>query len=269
MIRLVPALLAAVLPLSAQAVTELVLERALTPETTLAAASYSLPAGAFELRERLIYNPSGATLTSTVFTVQPGSPLPTPLNANLSGAVLGVYTLNVEKLYATTKPLNSLSFTGTVADSSGGGIFGNVNGMPFTVSMGFTNTAPTRATDVVHLLAGRVVMYSADAAGTLTVPRPPTPPENPTGPKITVNVPANTVSRQIDLDASKTTDDSGTSLTFSWRNVNKSAVLLNPNTAIASVQFTEGPGDYLFEVTVTNGAGQTAKQTVTVSYLGR
>lgn len=269
MIRLFPALLAAALPLCAQTVTELVLERPVTPANTHAAAPFSLPPGSFELRERLIYNPAGATLTSTVFTVQPGSPLPTPLNANLSGAVLGVYTLAVEKLYATTRPLNSLAFTGTVAGSSGSGIFGNVNGMPFTVSMGFSSDTPTTVTDVVHSIAGRVSIYSPTASGTLVVPRPPAPPENPAGPKLVINVPANTVSRQIELDASKTTDDSGTSLSFSWRNVNKSAVLLNPNTAIAQVQFTEGPGDYIFEVTVTNGKGQTAKQSVTVTYFGR
>ncbi|MBL8236973.1 MAG: hypothetical protein JNM66_06115 [Bryobacterales bacterium] len=269
MIRLIPAILAALFPLYAQTVSELVLERVLTPETVLATASYSLPPGAFELRERLIYNPSGATLTSTVFTVQPGSPLPTPLNASLSGSVLGVYTLAVEKLFLTTRPLNSASFIGTVAGSSGSGIFGNVNGMPFTVSMGFTGETPTRVSDLLHVIAGRVALYSASAAGTLVIPRPPAPPENPAGPKIVLSVPANTVSRQIELDASKSTDDSGTSLTFSWRNVNKSAVLLNPNTATAQVQFTEGPGDYTFEVTVTNGNGQSAKQAVTITYFGR
>ena len=271
MFRLAPALLAAILPLSAQAVNELVLERPLTPETTLAATPLFLPPGAFEIRERLIYNPSGATLTSTVFTVQPGSPLPTPLNASLAGAVLGVYTLNVEKVFVTAKPFPAVAFTGTVSGASGSGVLGDVFGLPFMVSFGFKHNEGNNAEalGLTHTIAGRVTAYSPSAAGRLVIPRPPAPPENPTGPQIVIAAPANTVSKQIDLDASKTTDDSGTSLTFAWRNVNKSAVLLNLNTPVASVQFTEGPGDYIFEVTVTNGNGQVAKKSVTVVYLGR
>ena len=84
-------------------VSELSLERQLSLATLLTTSELALPAdklagilsGSWEVRERLIYNPSGATLTSTIFAAQPGSPLPTPINANLSGLVLGVYTLNV------------------------------------------------------------------------------------------------------------------------------------------------------------------------------
>lgn len=271
MFRLVTALLAAILSLSAQAVNELALERQLTPENTLTATPLALPEGAFEIRERLIYNPSGATLTSTIFTVQPGAPLPTPLNASLAGAVLGVYTLNVEKVFVTAKPFPAVAFTGTVSGSSGAGVLGDVFGLPFMVSFGYKHLEGNNAEalGLTHTIAGRVTAFSTTAAGTLVIPRPPAPPANPTGPQIVISAPFNTVSRQIELDASKTTDDSGTSLTFTWRNVNKSAVLLNPNTPVVGVQFTEGPGDYFFEVTVTNGNGQTAKKTVTVIYLGR
>jgi hypothetical protein len=45
--------------------------------------------------------------------------------------------------------------------------------------------------------------------------------------------------------------------------------MTNQNTAMATVQFGEGFGDYTFEVTVTNGAGTSAKKTVTITYLGR
>jgi hypothetical protein len=270
MFRLAPALFAALLPLSAQAVTELVLERPLTSANILTATPLFLPPGAFEIRERLIYNPSGATLTSTIFTVQPGSPLPTPINASLAGAVLGVYTLNVEKVFVTAKPFPAVAFTGTVAGASGSGVLGDVLGLPFMVSFGYKYGEGNNAEvlGLTHTIAGRVTAFSATAAGRLVIPRPPAPPENPTGPRIVLNVPVNTVSKQIDLDASKTTDDSGTTLTFAWRNVNKSAALLNQNTAVATVQFTEGAGDYIFEITVTNGNGQSAKQTVTVAYLG-
>eukprot|EP00456_Euglypha_rotunda_P080569 TRINITY_DN78126_c0_g1_i1.p1 TRINITY_DN78126_c0_g1~~TRINITY_DN78126_c0_g1_i1.p1 ORF type:complete len:154 (-),score=25.80 TRINITY_DN78126_c0_g1_i1:10-471(-) len=121
-------LFALALPMLAQTsgpvVSELSLERQLVLATTLTTADLTLPAdkvqaltsGALEIRERLIYNPSGATLTSTIFAVQTGSPIPTPINANLTGFILGGYTLNVEKIYATTTPRNSLAFTGTVGE---------------------------------------------------------------------------------------------------------------------------------------------------------
>lgn len=260
-------------------VQELSLERQLALSTTLGTASLNVPAdklqavtsGALEVRERLIYNPGGATLTSTIFAVQTGSPLPTPINADLSSQILGVYTLSVEKLYSTTKPKGALAFVGTVTGASGNGVLGDMMGAPFVVSLGYTQAEDGKSTvsDVVHVMAGRVVAYTKDAAGTLTIPKPTTPPTEAEGPQISVVAPTNTVDRQIVLDASGTTDASGTSLSFVWKNVNKSSVILNPNTAIATVQFTEGLGDYIFELTVTNGNGTKATKTVTVSYWGR
>lgn len=279
------ALLAASLTGSGQTtgpvVTELSLERLLALTTTLTTTELSLPAdkmqgiisGAWEVRERLIYNPSGATLTSTIFVVQPGSVMPTPINANLTGAIIGVYTLNVEKIYSTTAPKNALAFTGTVAGSSNGGVLGNVTGLPFSVSMAYTDptaTTPAKVTDVVHLVAGRVMVYTKDANGTLVVPKVVTPTTPPgTGPQIVITAPTTTVDYQVALDASKTTDASGTSLSFAWKSLTKSSAILNPNTAVATVQFGEGSGDYVFELTVTNGNGVAVKQTVTISYFGR
>lgn len=257
--------------------TEFALERRIDLATTHTSTDLAIPAemvpaiasGAFEVRERLFFNPAGATLTSTMFVVQNGAPIPTPINASLSGNMLGTQTLNVERLQVTLAPRNSISFTGTVSGSSAGNILGNVAGLPFSVTLSFTDASPTAGYDLVHVIAGRIVAYSREAFGTLVVPRPPVPPVNPTGPQIVIDAPPNTVSRQISLDASGTTDDSGTSLSFVWQNVNKSAVILNPNTAVATIQFTEGAGDYSFSVTVTNGRGQTATKQVTISYFGR
>jgi len=265
---------------AAPAVTALSLERQLTLTNTLSSLELTLPpdklqgvsSGALEVRERLIYNPDGATLTSTVFAVQTGSPMPTPINANLSGMVLGVYGLSVEKIYSSTRTRNSLAFSGTVNSSSAGGLLGDVSGTPFFVSLAYVPAAgetPQKVTDVTHVMAGRVVAFSKEAAGTLTIPTPVVPPAPGEGPQIEIVAPTNTIDLQIVLDASKTTDASNTSLTFVWKNVNKSAVIINPNTAMPTIQFGEGLGDYTFEVTVTNGNGVSAKKTVTVTYLGR
>jgi hypothetical protein len=259
------------------AVTELSLERKLALPTTLTSTDLTVApdrlqgvtSGALEVRERLIYNPAGSTITSTIFAVQTGSPYPTPINANLSSGLLGVYTLSIEKIYSTTKPKNSMAFTGTVSSSSAGGVLGDVVGTPFMVSFGYTGDTPPKIVDLVHVMAGRIVVYSKDAVGTLVIPQPATPPTAGAGPQISISAPTVTIDRQIALDASKTTDASGTSLTYTWKNVNKSAVILNPNTAVATVQFAEGLGDYMFELTVTNGRGTSAKKTVTVTYFGR
>ena len=99
--------------------------------------------------------------------------------------------------------------------------------------------------------------------------RPPAPLGPDLGPQIVISAPSNIVSKQISLDASQTTDASGTSLSFVSKTVNKSAILLNPNTAVATVQFSESPGDYTFELNVTNGNGLSAKKSATVTYFGR
>jgi hypothetical protein len=274
-------LFVAILPIAAQnaapVVTELLLERQLAVPTTLTSNDLSFPAdkaqgiltGALLVRERMVFNPGASTITSTLFTVQPGAPLPTPINANLTGSILGAYTLSIEKIYKTILPKNSLAFTGTVTGGTPNGVLGNVAGLPFTVSLGYTDDTPAKIIDLVHIMAGRVVIYTKDATGTLVVPKPVTPTPPGEGPQVVIVAPAVTVDSQIALDASKSTDASGTTLTFAWKNVNKSAVLLNPNTAIATVQFGEGVGDYIFELTVTNGNGVSVTKTVTVSYFGR
>src|SRR5580700_1116424 len=58
------------------------------PTNVLAALS----SGAQVIRDRLIYNPQQNTLTSTVFLVAPGSPIPTPIVTNITGQTLVSYT---------------------------------------------------------------------------------------------------------------------------------------------------------------------------------
>jgi hypothetical protein len=100
---------------------------------------------------------------------------------------------------------------------------------------------------------------------------PKAPPVTPpgVGPQVVIVAPANTTDSQIVLDATKTTDASGTTLTFAWKSTGKTSAILNPNSALATVQFGEGMGDYTFELTVTNGNGVSVKQLVTVTYYGR
>ncbi len=78
-----------------------------------------------------------------------------------------------------------------------------------------------------------------------------------------------TVLRETTLDGSKSSDPDSDTLTYSWKSVAKSAVIVNAKTAKPKVQFTEGFGAYVFELTVTDAHGESSKAKVTVFYYGR
>lgn len=258
-------------------VNELFLERALTPATLIPSAPLTMPGrlqqgladGSMELRERLIYDATGNNLQSLLFVVQSGEPMPAPINAFLADSVVGRYTMSIEKLTGTKVPQKTLAFTGVITSGQSNQALGDVLGAPYFLSLSYTGDTDAKPADIVHVVAGRVVVYSKTAAGKLAVPKEPAPPNPNAGPQIVVIAPANTVSRQVQLDASGTTDSSGTPLRFNWRATNKTAVVLNPATATPTVQFSEGPGEYTFELTVTNGNNISAVKVVSVYYFGR
>ncbi len=76
-----------------------------------------------------------------------------------------------------------------------------------------------------------------------------------------------TIYRTNTLDASKSTDPDGLPLTYSWRIINATAVILNPNAQVTTVQLGEQFGSYIFEVTVTNTKGVSSKAQVQVNFL--
>ncbi|MBL8238792.1 MAG: OmpA family protein [Bryobacterales bacterium] len=80
------------------------------------------------------------------------------------------------------------------------------------------------------------------------------------GPSIT------TIDRLLTLDGTKSSDPSGGALTYRWRPLEKTAVVLEPNSPTPRVQLGEQFGPYTFELTVTNGAGVSATSTVTINY---
>lgn len=77
-----------------------------------------------------------------------------------------------------------------------------------------------------------------------------------------------TFQNQIDLDATKSTSASGGALTYKWEMAPGSPVasISNADTAKPTVQFPTGPTAYVFALTVTDAAGRTAKDTVTVNF---
>ncbi|HYP14254.1 MAG TPA: PKD domain-containing protein [Bryobacteraceae bacterium] len=78
-----------------------------------------------------------------------------------------------------------------------------------------------------------------------------------------------TLAIQIQLDGSKATRTDGEPLTYRWSVAPGSPVpaISGANTATPTVQFPTGPVAYIFELTVTDPAGRTATDNVTVNLL--
>jgi hypothetical protein len=269
-------------------VTSFSIERVLTLTDVLTTHTPSVPAniiasitsGAQEIRERLIYNPPANTLTSTVFLVAPGSPNPTPIAVNITGTTLASYTIAIDRVYNSCKPYPSVMFVGTVSSSSGGpavpnGIY-NVSfvGAPAAVSIGYTTDTPPLINNVVDLFAGIVVSFSAAGNGTVTFPAVPVTPPGTTGPVIVLNINVPQTGRlqvfnqPFHLDASQSTDSSGSPLTFLWSVNPPVAFSPSPTAPAIDIQFP-GQGDFTVTLTVTSSTGQTSSVTIPLQFIGR
>ena len=248
------------------------------PANVLAA----ITGGAQEIRQRLVFNSQANTVTSTVFLVAPGSPIPTPIAVDLTQSILESYTIAIDRIYTTCKPTPNVMIVGTISQSSGGpstgaGPFGSYLGAPAVLSIGYTTDTPPNVNNVVTLIAGTIVVYSASGSGTLTFPPAPVTPPGSTGaPSIVLNPTPPTasgarlqvVSNPLHLDASASTDPTGKALTFQYSSVPPVSFVPNPNIANPDVTFPL-PGDYTITLTVTNSAGQTSTVTLPVTFLGR
>jgi len=264
------------------------IENTITPADFLGTPIPNIPAtllatiigGAMEIRERLIYNSQANTLTSTIFTVAPGSPEPTPLNASIGGTTLGSFTISLTNIYQTCTPVPSILFVGNVSGSSGGalvssGPLGNLQGALAAVSVGYTNANPTVLSNVVTLVAGTAVAFSGTVAGTVTFPVAPVTPPPPTGggsgpvivlsPAFSSTTGLNQVTQNpVQLDASGTVG----ALTYAWSAT--PPVGFAPGTANGATEQIDfpSPGTYTITLTVTSSTG-TSTLTFPITFVGR
>jgi hypothetical protein len=102
---------------------------------------------------------------------------------------------------------------------------------------------------------------------TVNVNQPPPPPTPVKTPTANAGQNFDTIYRINTLDASKSTDPDGLPLTYSWRIINQTAVILDVNSPTPRVQLGEQYGIYIFEVTVTNTKGISSKSQVTVNFI--
>jgi hypothetical protein len=277
--------LASSVPATAQTLTAFNIERTIALNNVLTTITPNLPAnvlaalagGALEIRETLVYNTQANSLTSTVFAVPTGSPIPTPpaALANLGTALVAVVTMTVDKVYVNTTPFMSVMFVGKDTQSTATP-YGNYLGAASSISAGFTSDTPPKVTTVIETVAGAIVLYSPSATvNTFTIVTPPSGGGGgggTTAPTVVIT-PANqsVTQKQVSLDASQSTDPNGLALTFQWSVVGSGNVsLLHGTSAVATAELNDnGPNTYTFKVTVTNSAGQSASATTIVSFVGR
>lgn len=250
-------------------------ESALTANQILATGTPTLPpnvlAGiattppALEIRQSVTLNSANQVLSLNLFTVQPGAVLPTPLGNLGSGTIFSTVAIKVDKIYTACTPNQSVLFVGTVATNSPVSPFGNLTGAPAVVSIGLSNDNPPKITNLVTLIAGTVVEYSASGGGTVDFTTTSvTPPGTTGGPTVVVKAPDLVAFRIVDLDASGSTG-TGT-LKYSWSVVAGAASVSNATSAKASGTILGGPGTYTFRVTVTDGAGNVATKDVIIQF---
>lgn len=239
------------------------------PANVLAA----LAGGALEIREVLAYNAQSQTLTSTVFGVPTGSPIPTPVSvlANLGNALVEQSTTTVDKVYVTATPFMSVTFVGKVTQSTPTP-YGPYLGAVSTLSVGFTSDTPPKVTTVVESVSGALVAYSAAAtvnAFAVTIPSTGGGGGMSSNPTVVIAPIINPVLvKEVTLDASKSTDPNGLALTYLWSQPGgQNSALINVNSPVAIAQLgNNGPATYTFMVKVTDSAGNSATGMVTVNF---
>jgi hypothetical protein len=244
----------------------------------------ALAGGALEIREQLVYNPGTGNITSTVFLVPTGSPLPSP-GGTISGLnLVTITTAVVSHILTSCAVAPSLLFDGTISGSTpaaNGYLYGgSLVGASYALSLGYTTDTTPKLNNVTETIPGVVTLYTAAATGTLTVPASSSGGGGGggTGPTIVVKFANGTIALPNSntqaanspflLDASGSSS-SGGALTFAWSTISNSPVQFQlANSAITLVQFPSA-GDYQIQLVVTDASGASSTFKITLTFTGR
>ncbi len=173
-----------------------------------------------------------------------------------------------------TLPTNSTTLNGSASSDPDNNItsylWSRVSG-PAQFSIGNATQATTSLTNLVEgtyvfrLTVTDAGGLSSSASVTVVVnPKPNIPPIANAGADFSVSMP-NPV---IQLNGSRSSDPDGTIVAYVWTRISGTGAITiaNANTAIATVVGVQ-PGEYVFELTVTDDKGATAKARVKVTVL--
>jgi hypothetical protein len=174
-------------------------------------------------------------------------------------------------------PTAAFALVGRVTANDPATPFGNAVGALWTLTTGYSagssagGTASTaQFSNITLALGGMASWYSSSGTGTVTLqtgggPGPGTGENRP--PVANAGEDFSAVAPQIQLNGTQSSDPDNDTITYSWRLVSGSAVLLQANTANAIAQLAGGFGTYVFELTVTDPDGLTATDSVTVTFV--
>ena len=228
--------------------------------------------GTMELRQQLNYSAAAQTLVVIGISVPAGSPMPTPINAT-GTTTLWTYTVNIDRVDLTAKPGSAVVFLGFAANGSSGTPFGDISGSLVSISAAYIASpgalSATAFSGIATSIAGSASLFSKQGSGTIV-----TSSKSIGGAPVAVAGPKNfiSVTPQFQLDGSHSTDPNGGTLTYHWTFMpifGTTANLVGADSATPTVtvpDYSDAQGDYTFQLMVTNAAGLSATDTVTVTY---
>jgi hypothetical protein len=234
----------------------------------------AIQGGALEIRHSVVFTASTRRLSVRTFLVAPGSPNPTPPVAQ--DRLHESYEVNVENvLWAPVSAVppgttDTLVITGRIAGGSLS-VAGNIANRIFIHSVGFDPATRMDLTNITSVVAGRDVLYATQGRGMIGFGGTGDGGNGNGEDELTVTASAgnNSTTALPEITLSALVEHASGMVTYSWRSVGKSAAVIDPTTSTPRVQFGEGFGDYMFQVTVTDNTGATATSQVRVMYVGR
>jgi hypothetical protein len=224
----------------------------------------AITSGALEIRQVVTWAPPGSNINIRHILVQPQAPNPTPDGSQVG--TLDNYNVSVRELTSST---DALTFTGSLSQILGQSPFGLSSGSPVFYSFGHTTSGTTTTfRNVTLVVPGKLTTFLSTAMGTLTFSgQGPGP--SPGGLQANAGPDFSTGQSEVMLDAVLSTIPPGATVTYKWRSVSGPGNVLDPNSAQTRVQLAGNAGDYVFELTITDSAGNTSSDQVRVSYTGR
>ncbi|BDC52805.1 alkaline phosphatase [Bryobacterales bacterium F-183] len=176
-------------------------------------------------------------------------------------AFIGLERIGGVMVYDVTDPerptyvayTNNRDFTAATNTAQAGDL--GPEGILVIPAAGSPNGKPMLVT--ANEISGTVSLFSVDA-----------PPAAVTTQARITGISGATAQREVLLDATTST---GPGLTYQWRSIGKSAAVIPQASDLSkiAVQFAQGPGDYVLELTVTDNTGAQSKATTTITYTGR
>ncbi len=214
-------------------------------ETTGAQGVTPAQTTTYTLTARNRFGETTATATVTVSTTEPPPPSAVTLTGCTASPTVSPRAGDPVQLLYTSANATSVS----ISQVATAGLQGPVTVNPFT--------------NTVYTITAR---GANNQTATCTLAVNVTPSQPPlaviTGPSM-----VETIQRQLTLDASNSVDPQGLPLTYIWEPLHTGAAVLDQGQIQTRVQIAGLADNYVFRLTVTNAAGQSASTTVTVKFL--